>query len=100
MERNLARIQRSVRDYCYSYPFIYSHVQKLIGSSLVKFGRAHCKIATLQEAYTVTFKDTFVTSLQQFEDSIKEYEHLKKKLESRRYKLLFNFPRVTSLTEF
>ncbi|EKM76576.1 hypothetical protein AGABI1DRAFT_115685 [Agaricus bisporus var. burnettii JB137-S8] len=54
------------------------------GSSLVKYGRAHCKIATLQEAYAVTLKDTFITSLQRFEESIKEYELLKKKLESRR----------------
>lgn len=54
------------------------------GASLVKFGRAHCKVATLQEAYAVTFKDTFITSLQRFRDGIKEYEHLNKKLESRR----------------
>jgi hypothetical protein len=71
-----------------------------IGSSLVKLGRAHCKIATLQEAYTVTFKDTFITALQQFEDSIKEYELLKKKLESRRYGVSFSFPRVPCLIEF
>lgn len=51
----------------------------------MKFGRAHCKVATLQEAYAVTFKDTFITSLQGFGDRIKDFEHLKKKLESRRY---------------
>lgn len=84
MGRNLARIQRSVREFFYSCPVIYPHFQTLTGSSLVKYGRAHCKIATLQEAYAVTLKDTFITSLQRFEESIKEYELLKKKLESRR----------------
>ncbi|KAJ3574032.1 hypothetical protein NP233_g2039 [Leucocoprinus birnbaumii] len=56
----------------------------VFGGSLVKFGRAHCKVATLQEAYAVTFKDTFIASLERFSDGIKEYEHLSKKLESRR----------------
>jgi len=58
-----------------------------LGVSLVKFGRAQCKIATLQEAHAVTFKDTFITSLQHFNDGIKEYEYLNKKLENRRYDL-------------
>ncbi|KAF8958549.1 hypothetical protein BDZ97DRAFT_2078518 [Flammula alnicola] len=54
------------------------------GNSLVKLGRAHCKIATLQEAYALTFKDTFLTSMDRFKDEIKEYEQLRKKLENRR----------------
>ncbi|KAF9074886.1 hypothetical protein BDP27DRAFT_1316132 [Rhodocollybia butyracea] len=54
------------------------------GSCLAKFGRAHCKIATLQETYAITFHDTFVASIEKFGDEIKEYDHLKKKLESRR----------------
>ncbi|KAK7441818.1 hypothetical protein VKT23_016480 [Stygiomarasmius scandens] len=54
------------------------------GSSLVKFGRAHCKVATLQEAYAVTFRDTFLASIEKFQEDIKEYEAVKKKLESRR----------------
>ncbi|KAF8904683.1 hypothetical protein CPB84DRAFT_1845222 [Gymnopilus junonius] len=54
------------------------------GSALVKLGRAHCKIAALQEAFAVTFKDTFVVSMERFGDEIKEYESLKKKLETRR----------------
>ncbi|CAA7262678.1 unnamed protein product [Cyclocybe aegerita] len=54
------------------------------GDSLVKVGRAHCKIATLQEAYALTFKDTFIASLGRFRDEIKEYEALKKKLDARR----------------
>lgn len=52
---------------------------------MIKFGRAHCKIATLQEAYALTFKDTFIKSLNKFRDEIKELELLKKKLENRRY---------------
>ncbi|KIJ64304.1 hypothetical protein HYDPIDRAFT_112290 [Hydnomerulius pinastri MD-312] len=54
------------------------------GTSLVKLGRAHCKIATLQEAYALTFQDTFVTSCEKFAQDIKDYEHQRKKLESRR----------------
>ena len=57
----------------------------LSGNALVKLGRAHCKIATLQEAYALTFKDTFITSMERFKEEIKEYELLKKKkLETRR----------------
>lgn len=56
----------------------------LSGNALVKLGRAHCKIATLQEAYALTFKDTFLTSMERFKGEIKEYELLKKKLESQR----------------
>lgn len=54
------------------------------GTSLVKLGRAHCKIATLQEAYALTFRDTYLTSLESFGNEVKEYEHQRKKLESRR----------------
>jgi hypothetical protein len=51
----------------------------------VKLGRAHCKVATLQEAYALTLKDTFLASMDQFKEDIKEYEALRKKLDSRRY---------------
>jgi hypothetical protein len=54
------------------------------GSSLARLGRAHCKVATLQDAYALTFHDTFLRSMQSFADEIGEYDHLKKKLESRR----------------
>lgn len=54
------------------------------GTSLVKLGKAHCKVATLQEAYALTFQDTFITSCQTFVQDIKDYEHQRKKLESRR----------------
>ncbi|KIM41972.1 hypothetical protein M413DRAFT_141729 [Hebeloma cylindrosporum] len=57
----------------------------VFGNALVKLGRAHCKIATLQEAYALTFKDTFISSMERFKEEIKEYELLKKKkLETRR----------------
>lgn len=55
------------------------------GTSLVKLGRAHCKAATLQDAFALTFKDTFITSLERSMDEIKEYELHRKKLDSRRY---------------
>ena len=51
----------------------------------MKLGRAHCKVATLQEAYALTLKDTFLASMNQFKDDIKEYETLRKKLDSKRY---------------
>lgn len=51
----------------------------------MQFGRAHCKVATLQDAFALTFKDTFMTSLERFMDEIKEYEAQRKKLDSRRY---------------
>ncbi|KAF8064245.1 hypothetical protein FPV67DRAFT_1629313 [Lyophyllum atratum] len=54
------------------------------GTSLVKLGRAHCKAATLQEAYALTFKDTFLASVEKFTEEIKEYDTQRKKLDSRR----------------
>ena len=51
----------------------------------MKMGRAHCKVATLQEAYALTLKDTFLASMDQFKEDIKEYEALRKKLDSRKY---------------
>ncbi|KAG5733819.1 Meiotically up-regulated gene 137 protein [Termitomyces sp. T112] len=54
------------------------------GPSLVKFGRAHCKVAALQEAFALTLKDTFLAFLEQYTSGIKDYEAHKKKLESRR----------------
>jgi hypothetical protein len=54
-------------------------------------GRAHCKVATLQEAYALTLKDTFLTSIVQFKEDIKECEALRKKLDSRRYSIALLF---------
>jgi hypothetical protein len=50
----------------------------------VKLGRAHCKVATLQEAYALTLKDTFLASMDQFKEDIKDYEVLRKKLDSKK----------------
>jgi len=55
------------------------------GTSLVSMGRAHCKIATLQETFAMTFEDTFLASIHRSEDEIKEYQIQRKKLDSRRY---------------
>jgi hypothetical protein len=41
----------------------------------------------LQEAYALTFKDTFIASIERFRGEIKEYESLRKKLDGRRYVL-------------
>ena len=57
------------------------------GQSLVSFGRAHCNIATFQESFAVTFEETYLTSVKQSEDEIKEYQMQRKKLESRRFVL-------------
>jgi hypothetical protein len=57
----------------------------VIGASLVQLGRAHCKVATLQDAFALTMKDTFMASLERFMDEIREYEAQRKKLDSRRY---------------
>lgn len=64
---------------------IESDMHPSLGSSLLKLGRAHCKVATLQEAYALTFQDTFLRSVERFQEDVKEYEAHKKKLESRRY---------------
>lgn len=61
-----------------------STVDCLQGTCLVSLGRAHCQIATLQEAYGLTFRDTFTTSCETFAQDIKDYEHQRKKLDSRR----------------
>jgi hypothetical protein len=51
----------------------------------MKFGNAHCKIATLQEAFALTLQDTFLAALQRYGEEIKTYEAQRKKLDSRRY---------------
>ncbi|KAI0060153.1 BAR-domain-containing protein [Artomyces pyxidatus] len=58
--------------------------ESLFGTSLVKLGRAHCKVATLQEAFGITLQDTYLLSLTRIGDQIKEYEAERKKLETRR----------------
>ncbi|KAG6868478.1 hypothetical protein C0993_002243 [Termitomyces sp. T159_Od127] len=60
------------------------NINQILGTSLVKFGRAHCKAAALQEAFALTLKDTFLSSLDKYTSEIKDYETQRKKLESRR----------------
>ena len=57
-------------------------VDRLIGTSLVKFGQGMCRLAALQETQALTFKDTFSASLKMYHDEIKEYHVQRKKLES------------------
>ncbi|KAJ7714733.1 hypothetical protein B0H16DRAFT_1617851 [Mycena metata] len=57
------------------------------GNSLVTLGRAHCKVAKLQETFAQSFSDSFMASLVRFSEDIKDYEALRKKLESRRLSL-------------
>ncbi|EMD32803.1 hypothetical protein CERSUDRAFT_143382 [Gelatoporia subvermispora B] len=54
------------------------------GVSLMNYGRAHCKIAALQETFAMTLEDTYLASIRRAEDEIKEYHSQRKKLESRR----------------
>ncbi|KAF7316533.1 BAR domain-containing protein [Mycena indigotica] len=54
------------------------------GGALVSLGRAQCKIAKFQESYAQSFADNFMSSLTRFADDVKEYEALRKKLDSRR----------------
>ena len=57
----------------------------MVGISLVSLGKAHCKLATLQETFAMTFEDTFLGSILRTAEEIKEYQKERKKLESRRY---------------
>ncbi|KAF9007018.1 hypothetical protein BDQ17DRAFT_1389154 [Cyathus striatus] len=54
------------------------------GTAMVQLGRAHCQVATLQEAFALTFKDTFISSIERLSEEIKGYEAVRKKLESKR----------------
>ncbi len=47
-------------------------------------GRAHCRIATLQETYALTLYDTFLTFLKQSVSDLSDYTAQRKKFESRR----------------
>ncbi|KAG8870916.1 hypothetical protein FRB97_009257 [Tulasnella sp. 331] len=57
------------------------------GQSLGKLGRAHCKIAQLQEEYAQTFEETFLASLTVLREVVKDYSAQRKKLDSRRLTL-------------
>jgi hypothetical protein len=56
-----------------------------LGAALVSFGRVHCKLGILQEDYAAALQDAYITKLQDGIAAIKEYQALRKKLESRRY---------------
>ena len=55
------------------------------GNSLVNLGRAHSTVAELQQTFGHQFKDTFIAAIEQFKEEIKEYEGLRKQLDTRRY---------------
>lgn len=55
------------------------------GSSLVKLGQAHCKIALAQEAFALTLQSSYLESLEVSAEEIREYEAERKALETRRY---------------
>ncbi|KAF7291627.1 BAR domain-containing protein [Mycena chlorophos] len=57
------------------------------GASLVSLGRAQCKVAKFQESYAESFADSFMGSLVRFAEDVKEFEALRKKLDSRRLSL-------------
>ena len=46
--------------------------------------RAHCQVATLQEAFALRFEDTYVASLRRADDEIRRYQAQRKKLDSLR----------------
>ncbi|KAF8514414.1 hypothetical protein BU17DRAFT_68354 [Hysterangium stoloniferum] len=54
------------------------------GQCLIRFGRAHCKIATLQESFSQTFRDTYLASLARSLEELDDYSTQRKKLDSRR----------------
>jgi hypothetical protein len=54
------------------------------GNSLVRLGRAHKTIAEMQQTFGTQFKDTFIAAIEQFKEEIREYEGLRKQLDSRR----------------
>ena len=66
----------------------------------MKFGRAHSKVATLQEAYALTFQATFLASIKNFGEKIKDFEHQRKKLDSRRWNPYVFSLSLVYLTEY
>jgi hypothetical protein len=73
----------------------HAHAQWTSGTSLVNLGEAHSKVAALQEAFALTLQDTFLASIKRFGEDIKDYEHQRKKLDSRRCVLSCKYPTVT-----
>ncbi|KAH7096170.1 BAR-domain-containing protein [Auriculariales sp. MPI-PUGE-AT-0066] len=54
------------------------------GQSLVKYGRAHLKLAALQETYAGALAEGFINNIERTMDDITEYQAQRKKLDSRR----------------
>ena len=65
-------------------------------------GRAHVKIAALQEDFAQSFCDTFLGSMDILRETMKEYAAQRKKLESRRYVVIqpFRLLLLTHLRNF
>ena len=88
MVMNLGKIRLLVSglfDQPAHHSFTFTPIaQRNIGTSLVKLGEAYSKVAMLQEAFALTFQDTFLASIKNFGADIKDYEQQRKKLESRR----------------
>ncbi|KAG8215420.1 hypothetical protein J3R82DRAFT_9028 [Butyriboletus roseoflavus] len=58
-----------------------------LGMVMVTHGEEYADdsfFATLQEAYGLTFRDTFITTCDKFAQDIRDYEYQRKKLDSRR----------------
>lgn len=55
-----------------------------LGQGLLRLGRAHCKIATLQETFALSFRDTYLASLETSLAGFENYASQRKKLDSRR----------------
>ncbi|KAI0070675.1 BAR-domain-containing protein [Panus rudis PR-1116 ss-1] len=71
--------------------------ESAFGTSLVSLGKAHCKIATLQESFAISLESSYIDSVKRAEDEIKEYQHQRKKMESRRLSLDAAYSRLERL---
>ena len=55
-----------------------------IGQSLVKYGRAQVKLATLQEDFAAALASGYVANIEKSMEEMAEYQAQRKKLDSRR----------------
>ncbi|RKO96350.1 hypothetical protein CXG81DRAFT_9985, partial [Caulochytrium protostelioides] len=60
------------------------HDESAYGKALMQFGEAHTHIASITVEYVTRVRDGYVQNLQNILAQMREYEHHKKKLESRR----------------
>lgn len=54
------------------------------GTSLVRLGKAHVQLASLQSTFANDFRTQWLAACHRFGEDIRDFEHQKKKLESRR----------------